>query len=142
MAITLDEVFEMSTQFHHMVGVGKGDAAAHQAFFRYPDSLIFAPHAGDLTFEQNAAIHAGLTDEKLIHLEPWEFEQTCDKPERARATGNVYWEGRQVGGDGGLLKVIVGEDWLVERVGDGSLKFVFYINTHHLVLPDSAPFAL
>lgn len=31
MAITLDEVFEMSTRFHAMVGIGKGDAAAHQA---------------------------------------------------------------------------------------------------------------
>ena len=42
----------------------------------------------------------------------------------------------------GPLKIVVGEDWIVQRVESGEVKFALYINTHHQVLPDSAPFAL
>ena len=142
MAITLDEVLDLATRFHHLVQVEKGDAKAQGEFFLYPDPVIFVPHGGDLTLQRNYEIHQGLTDERCVNLLPWDFEQTSEKPERARANGNVYWQGTPVGGDGKPIKVIVGEDWIVERVADGSLKIVLYINPHHLVLPDSAPFAV
>lgn len=74
-----------------------------------------------------------------MNLQPWDFQMTCTEPERARARGNVYWEGVPVDSSAGPIKVIVGEDWIVQRVADGGLKIALYINTHHLVLPDSAP---
>ena len=83
-----------------------------------------------------------MTDESLVHLEPWDVVQLCDEPERARAKGGVLWQGRPPGGEDGPLKIVVGEDWIVQRVESGELKFALYINTHHQVLPDSAPFTL
>lgn len=142
MAITLDEFLDLVTRFHHLTQVEKGDAAAQAEYFLYPDSVIYVPHDGDLTLQKNYEIHQGLTDEKCVNLSPWSFENTSEKPERARGIGNVYWEGQPIGSAGGPLKVIVGEDWVVERIADGSLKIVLYINTHHMVLPDSAPFGL
>ncbi len=142
MPISLEEVLDLATRFHRLVQIEKGDAAAQGRFFLYPDPVIFVPHAGDVTLQRNYEIHQGLTDERCINLQPWDFQVTSTNPERARATGNVYWEGVPVGGTKGPIKVIVGEDWIVQRVTDGSVKFALYINSHHQVLPDSAPFAL
>ena len=141
MAITFEEALDLVTRFHHLTQIEKGDAAAQGEFFLYPNSIIYVPHASDLTLQKNYEIHQGLTDERCVNLMPWDFQNTSTSPERVRITGDVYWEGRQTK-SGGLLKVIVGEDWVIERVADGSLKIVLYINTHHRVLPDSAPFAL
>jgi hypothetical protein len=142
MAITLDEFLDLVTRFHHCTQIEKGDAKAQSEYFLYPDSIIYVPHGADLTLQKNYEIHQGLTDEKCVNLIPWEFENTSEKPERAHAVGNVYWEGKPTNGSDQLLKVIVGEDWIVERVADGSLKIVLYITSHHLVLPDSAPFSM
>ncbi|MGE5562422.1 MAG: hypothetical protein ACM3ZV_03850 [Bacillota bacterium] len=137
MSISLEEVLDLADRFHHLVQVEKGDAAEQAKFFLHPNPLIFLPHGEDVTLQRNYEIHQGLTQERCINLRPWDLQVTCAEPERARATGNVYWEGVPVGSDG-TLKVIVGEDWIVQRVADGSLKIALYINTHHLVLPDSA----
>jgi hypothetical protein len=121
------------------VQIEKGDAAEQGKFFLHPDPMIFLPHGADVTLQKNHEIHQGLSDERCVNLQPWDFQATCTDPERARATGNVYWEGVPVGSNDGPIKVIVGEDWIVQRVPDGSLKIALYINPHHLVLPDSAP---
>ena len=142
MAITLDEFLDLVTRFHHVTQIEKGDAAAQGAFFLHPDPLIYLPHGADITLQKNYEIHQGLTDEKCVNLTPWSFENTSERPERARGVGNVYWEGQPIDSTSGPLKVIVGEDWVVERVADGSLKIALYINTHHMVLPDSAPLTL
>ncbi len=142
MAISLEEIFDLSTRFHHVVGIEKGDAAAQAEFFLHPDPIIFVEHASDLTLEANYETHQGMTDESFLHLEPWDVVQLCDEPERARAKGGVLWQGQPADGQDGPLKIVVGEDWIVQRVDSGELKFALYINTHHQVLPDSAPFAL
>jgi hypothetical protein len=55
----------------------------------------------------------------------------------------VLWQGQPIGAEQqGLIKVVVGEDWIVQRAPTGELKFALYINTHHQLLPDSAPFSL
>ncbi len=41
-----------------------------------------------------------------------------------------------------LIRVVVGEDWIVQRTSDGALKIVLYINPYHRFLPDSAPLDL
>lgn len=139
MPISLDEVLDLADRFHHLVQVEKGDAAAQAEFFLHPHPMIYLPHGADITLQQNYEIHQRLSNERCVNLLPWDFQVTSTEPERARATGNVYWEGVPVGASPGPIKVIVGEDWIVERVGDGGLKIALYINPHHLVLPDSAP---
>lgn len=67
----------------------------------------------------------------------------CDNPERVRAVGAVYWQGRVVGApEGTLIKVVVGEDWIVQRTPGGELKFALYVNSYHYFLPDSASFGI
>jgi hypothetical protein len=84
-----------------------------------------------------------LTDEVHIPLDPWDVHEICGEPERARAVGAVYWQGRVVGAHkGSLIKVVVGEDWIVQRTPCGDLKIALYINPYHFFLPDSAPFEL
>jgi hypothetical protein len=139
MPISLEEVLDLADRFHHLVQIEKGDAAEQAKFFLHTEPMIFLPHAGDITLQRNYEIHQGLSNERCINLQPWNFQITCTEPERARATGNVYWEGVPVGSSQGPIKVIVGEDWIVQRAADGGLKFALYINPHHLVLPDSAP---
>jgi hypothetical protein len=41
-----------------------------------------------------------------------------------------------------VIKAVVGEDWIVERLPSGELKFVPYTNLFHHLLPDSAPLQL
>jgi hypothetical protein len=35
--------------------------------------------------------------------------------------------------------LVVGEDWIVQRVPSGELKIALFINAFHTFLPDSAP---
>jgi hypothetical protein len=142
MTISLEEIFDLSTRFHHLVGIEKGDAAAQADYFLHPDPIIFVEHARDLTLQANHETHREITDESFVHLEPWDLTQLCDAPERARARGGVLWKGRPAGSDDRSLEIIVGEDWIVQRAETGELKFALYINTHHQVLPDSASFVL
>jgi len=54
---------------------------------------------------------------------PWSFEALYkDHPER------------------GLLKSIVGEEYILERCEDGKVRYVQYNSTFFAPLPDSAPF--
>jgi hypothetical protein len=143
MAITENEVLELATRFHEVVMIAKGDAVAQAAFFLHPEPRIFVPHGEDLSMQANYEIHQRLTDEVHVALTPWNVTQTCDSPERARAVGAVYWQGRVVASpEGTLIKVVVGEDWIVERTPSGALKFALYINTYHYFLPGSASFAI
>ena len=70
-------------------------------------------------------------------LEPFNITPLCDDPERAHTVGAVYWEARPLGSsDGGLIKCIVGEDWIVQRIPSGELKIALYINSYHRSLPE------
>ena len=143
MAISLDEIHDLGARYHHLVGVEKGDATAQAAFFVHPHPMIYVEHAHDLTLQANHETHRGMTDEQFFPLEPWTVTQLCEEPERARAVGGVLWQGLPNGDEEhGVIKVVVGEDWIVQRTPNGDVKFVLYINTHHQLLPDSAPFAL
>jgi hypothetical protein len=143
MPIRKDEIIDLMKRFHDVVMYEKGSAAAQAAFFLHPEPRIFILHGEDITLQQNYEIHRKLTDERHIPAEQWEITPLCDKPERARAVGAVYWEGRPVDpGDGGLVKCLVGEDWVVQRNEAGDLKIALYINSYHHFLPDSAPLTL
>jgi hypothetical protein len=64
-------------------------------------------------------------------------------PERVRDTGTVYWQAEFAGRPApSVIKVVVGEDWILEWTPSGDLKFVLYMNTFHHTLADSAPLDL
>ena len=140
MAISKDEVIALCNRFHDMTMIEKGGVAEHRKFFLYPDSRIYIPHSADLTFQMNYEIHQRLTDEVHKPLEPWKIISLCDDPERVRAIGPVYWQGRFVDSpEGALIKCVVGMDWIIQRVPTGELKIVLYMDAYHHFLPDSAP---
>ena len=140
MAITKEEVLALANRFHEVVMIAKGDAAAQASFFLHPEPRICVPGGEDLSMQKNYEIHQRLSDEVHVPLTPWRVTQTCDNPERAHAVGAVYWQGHVVGApEGTLIKVVVGEDWIVQRTPLGELKFALYVNPYHYFLPDSAP---
>ena len=142
MAITKDEVVALVNAFHEVST--KGGTAAEQArFFLHPEPWIFIPHGEDISLQTNYEIHQKLTDERHVTGDQWDIIPLCAQPERARAVGAIYWEGRvKDSRDGARIKCIVGEDWIVQRVASGALKIALYINSYHHFLPDSAPIDL
>jgi hypothetical protein len=143
MAITKDEVLELMKRFHDVVMFQKGTGADQAAFFLHPEPRIFIPHGEDISLETNYEIHQKLTDEVHAPCGEWDIIPLSSEPERVRAIGAVYWQGRLVGSpEGALIKCIVGEDWIVQRTPSGDLKIALYINPYHHFLPDSAPIDL
>lgn len=143
MAITKDEVVALMKQFHDVTMLEKGTAGQQGAFFLHPEPRIFILHGQDISLQQNYEIHQGLVDEVHEVFPDWEVTQLSETPERARAVGAVYWEGRVVDSEeGALIKAVVGEEWIVQRVPSGELKIALYINSYHHFLPDSAPIEL
>src|SRR3954468_20901376 len=93
MAITKAEAVALVNVYHEVST--KGGTAAEQAkSFLCPEPRIFVPHGEDLTLQANYEIHQKLTDERHIAAEQWEITALNDSPERARAVGAIYWEGR------------------------------------------------
>jgi len=143
MAITRDDVIALMNAFHDTVMYKKGTAAEQGAFFLHPEPRIFVPHGEDIPLQVNYKIHQGLTDERHVVLDPVDVTPLSETPERARAVCAVYWEGRPIDRpDAGLIKCVVGEDWIVQRLTTGELKIALYINSYHRFLPDSAPIDL
>ena len=139
MAIDKDDVITLMDAFHEVSMIEKGTAAEQAAFFLRPDEArVYVPHGADLSMQANYEVHQRLTDEVHVPLEPWEITQLCDAPERARAVGAVYWEGRVAAAPDAVIKAIVGEEWIVQRDRSGDLRIVLYINAYHSFLPDSA----
>jgi len=143
MAITKEEVLDLMKRFHDTVMIEKGSATDQAAFFLHPAAMIFIPHGEDITLQTNYEIHQRLVGEIHAPLEPFDVIQLSSQPERARAVGAVYWQGRLVNApQEAVIKCIVGEDRVVQRVSSGELKIALYINTYHRFLPDSAPIDL
>ncbi len=141
--ITKDEIVALMHAYHELVMIEKGTAAEQSAFFLDSHPRIYIPHGEDLSLEDNYMIHQKLTEESHVSLEPLDVTQLHNQPERARAVGAVLWQGRVVGADKkAVIRCIVGEDWIVQRVPSGDLKIALYINPYHRFLPDSAPFSL
>ncbi|HEY2870378.1 MAG TPA: hypothetical protein VGJ56_00575 [Reyranella sp.] len=142
MPITKDEVVALAVAFHDVVKTG-GTAAEQARFFLHPEPRIFILHGEDVSLQANYEIHQRMTDERHLVIEPWDVTLLSESPERARAVGTIYWEGRlKDSPDGALIKCIVGEDWVVQRRPSGELKIALYVNAYHRFLPDGAPIDL
>ena len=138
MAITEDDVIELMNRFHDVVMLEKGTGAQQAAFFLRPDEArVIVHHGDDLSPDDNYLIHQKLTDETHAPLAPWDIIVLSNEPERVRAIGAVYWEGRIID-TAEVVKCVVGEDWIVQRDVSGMLKIAVYINPYHYFLPDSA----
>lgn len=142
MAITLDEVVAFADKWFLTVW-GGGSAAAQAAFFLDPHSRIYVVQGGEtISFPEHEKLHKQWTDERHL-FGGFSITTLNAAPERVRATGTVYWEARYRDRPlPNLIKAVVGEDWIIERIPSGELRFVLYMNTFHHLLPDSAPLQL
>jgi hypothetical protein len=142
MAITLQEVLDFADRWFHTM-MHHGSPAEQATFFADPHSRIYVLEGGEtIGFEEHYKLHLQWTNERHRF---GNFLLTVLKtsPERVRATGQVHWQAEYVSRPPpNVIKAVVGEDWIIERMPSGELKYVLYMNTFHHLLPDSAPLAL
>jgi len=143
MTIDKEDVLDLMKRFHDVVMHKKGTGADQAAFFLHPEPRIFILHGEDISLQTNYEIHQKLVDEKHEPFPDWQIIPLAKEPERVRAVGAVYWQGRLINAAAdSLIKCVVGEDWIVQRTPSGPLKIALYINTYHYFLPGSAPMTL
>jgi hypothetical protein len=142
MPITLDEVEAFAHKWFD-TAFGGGAAAAQAAFFLDPNSRIVVVQGGEtISFPEHETLHKQWTNERHL-FGRFNITTLNAKPERVRATGTVYWEAQyRDRPPPNVIKAVVGEDWIIERIPSGELRYVLYMNTFHHLLPDSAPLLL
>jgi hypothetical protein len=142
MTITLDEVIAFADKWFLTVW-GGGSAAAQAAFFLHPQSRIYVVQGGEtISFEEHEKLHKQWTDEHHL-FGGFNLSVINTAPERVRATGTVYWDAQyRDRPPPNVIRAIVGEDWIIERILSGELRFVLYMNLFHHLLPGSAPLKL
>ena len=140
MAITLNDVTQFAEQWFHAVGAGAtGDEQAK--FHLHRDARIFTGNGMSFTLDEHHKLHQQWDQEKHS-LGPLELTEINEHPNRVRINGTVYWEAHpRHGNNQGLIKMVVGESWIIERTSEG-LKYVLYISTTFQALPDSIPLNL
>lgn len=136
MAITKAEVEAFAHAFWSAARCG-GPAAAQAAFFLNEPRIYVQETGTSFSMEEHERLHSAF-DEEEHQLGDLFVVQLCDAPERVRAYGTVAWRARYRDRSKGEILSVVGEDFLIERVPSGALKFVLYLNTFHHFLPGSA----
>jgi hypothetical protein len=137
--ISLNEVLEFGSRWFDTVMSG-GSAGDQAAFFLDPNARIHVVSRGaTIGFDEHCKLHAQWSNE-VHRFGDFSVTPLNDSPERARATGSVYWQAEcRDRPPPNVIKAVVGEDWILERTPQGALRFVLYMNTFHHLLPDSAP---
>lgn len=136
MPISLDEVLALGEAWCDTLRNG-GTVAGREAFFKFNPARIYVQESGDaMTLDEHHAYHSQFA-RQILRLGDFVLAPLSDAPERARAIGSLYWEAHFPDPATPPLRCIVGEDWIVERTADGTLKFVLWLNTMHHFLPDS-----
>lgn len=142
MSITFEEVLKFGTRWLKTV-MTRGSLATQAAFFADPDSRLYMAESGELMRVQaNYDLHCQLTNESCTFSD---FTLTVlnRSLERVRATGRFYLAGGVCEeAVPNVIKSIVGEDWIIQRMPLGELKFVLYMVSYHQLLPDSAALQL
>lgn len=140
MSIKQSELQDLARSFFEAVREGIGSADAISELFVSPNPQLVAPDGTWFDAASHQRLHERFSNEKHI-LGEFELVQICDDPERARAKGWVYFEALYKDHpERGLLKSIVGEEYILERCEDGRVRYVQYNSTFFAPLPDSAPF--
>jgi hypothetical protein len=140
MSILMNEFHELLTMFFNSVHCGKKTEDEVAIHFAHNYPLIIAPDGSYFDMHTHRQLHKRFSYE---HHTIGEFKliQLSEHPERARAKGWVYFEAKYNNQkNDGLLKSIVGEEYIVERGEDNRIKFVQYNSTFFAPLPDSIPF--
>ena len=137
MAITVEEVKALGAQWCATLGSGHKVAERAALFLHQPPRIYVQETGASMTLEEHHAYHEQF-ERQVLELGDFVVTQLSDAPERARAVGSLYWEAHFPGDAEPPLRCIVGEDWIVERVPSGELKFVLWLNTLHHFLPDSS----
>jgi hypothetical protein len=140
MSILMSEVHQLLNDFFDSVHCGsksEEDVAIH---FAHKNPLIITPDGSYFDMYAHRKLHKRFSYESHrigeFHLTP-----LSDLPERARATGWVYFEAKYHQQDSDeLLKSIVGEDYILERGIDNRVRFIQYNSTFFAPLPDSIAF--
>src|SRR5688572_27757510 len=125
MSITVAEVISHAEKWFHAVA-SSASAEEQSRFHLYPDARLYSIAGTVLTLEQHHRMHERLCDERH-RFNDFYVTAVCDAPERAWAEGTVYWEARYKQPDhssSSVIRATVGEKWLLERVEDGTLRFV------------------
>ena len=136
MPITADEIRTFGEAWCDTLRNG-GTVAEREGFFLNHPARIYVQNTGaSMTLEEHHAYHSQFA-RQVLRLGEFVVAPLSEAPERARALGSFYWEAHFPGDASPPLRCIVGEDWIVERVADGTLKFVLWLNTMHHFLPDS-----
>jgi hypothetical protein len=141
-SITLEEVISHASNWFEAVRSCASGAGVAK-FHLYPDARIYTPDGAGLDLDYHQRLHSKWKDEKH-QFGDFYLTKLCNNPERVRAEGTVYWEARYRNGktEPSTIKAVVGENWIIERIEDGSLKFVLYLSTFFQLLPGSAPIRL
>lgn len=141
MAIEKADLKALAIDFFKSVHGGVEDEATVGAHFVDPArAQLVAPDGSHFTITSHRELHRRFLDEKHV-LGDFELVQISSAPERARAKGWVYFEARYKDApERGLLKSIVGEEYILERGEDGKVRFIQYNSTFFATLPDSAEF--
>lgn len=139
--ITQDEIFAFGDRwFETVTQFGTADEQAE--FFAIESPRIYITSSG---FSCNMAEHEKLHQQWIDEQHAFgNFNITplSQKPERVRATGSVYWQATYKNKPDQVIKAVVGEDWIIERIDSGQLKFILYMNNFHHLLPNSATLVL
>jgi len=141
--ITLGEVSALAKDW--FCGVASDECASSIArLFLYPDARIHAPDGQAFSLEEHRLLHQQWIDESH-QLGDFALTTLCEDPCRIHASGTVYWQARyreSPASGSGVIKAVVGEDWVIERRADGTLCFVLYWTKFFHPLPDSASIRL
>ncbi len=136
----MTEFHALLNGFFDAVHCGSQDEAVVAEHFAHKYPLIITPDGGYFDMSAHRSLHKKFSYESH-QIGEFNLVQLSDSPERARATGWVYFEARYHDPKKeGLLKSIVGEDYIIERGKDDRVRFVQYHSTFFAPLPDSIPF--
>lgn len=138
MAISVDEVKAIAERWCDTLRDRDAPASERAKFFLHPTPRIFVLQSGiSLTLEEHANFHSQFSHQ-ILTLGDFTIAQLSDDPERARAIGSLYWEAHFPGESKPPLRCVVGEDWILERIPSGGLRYVLWLNTMHHFLADSS----
>lgn len=140
MPILMSEFHVLLNNFFESVHCGKKSEDEVAIHFAHQYPLLIAPDGSYFDMHTHRQLHKRFCYE---HHKIGEFKliQLSESPERARAKGWVYFEAKYNDQKSdGLLKSIVGEEYIVERGVDKIIRFVQYNSTFFAPLPDSIPF--
>ena len=133
--ITEDEVKARGEAFWD--SVKSGIPGAEMEHFFIGQGHVMVPGGKRMDLEQHQQMHRALCDESHS-WQSLQVTQVGDHPERAYASAHVAWEASFADGRPGRIKAAVEEEWLLERAGDGVLRWVPYRSPVVEFTPDSA----